>query len=86
LNQFNHVIKFTHLPAQCTIRIFGLAGDLIRTLQKNDATSQISWDLLTDRGLPVGSGIYLFHVDAPGVGTKVGKVAIFLEKERLNTF
>ncbi|MGH7742207.1 MAG: hypothetical protein ACRENS_09315, partial [Candidatus Eiseniibacteriota bacterium] len=86
LNQFGRVVKFTHLPAACTLRIFNLAGDLVRTIQKNDNTSQISWDLLTENGLPVASGIYLFHVDAPGVGTKTGKVAIFMEKERLNTF
>jgi len=86
LNQFSRVVKFTHLPAVCTLRIFNLAGDLIRTIQKNDNTSQISWDLQTDRGLPVSSGIYLFHVEAPGTGTKTGKVAIFMEKERLNTF
>jgi hypothetical protein len=86
LNQFGRVVKFTHLPAVCTVRLFSLAGDLIRTITKNDNSSEVSWDLLTDRGLPVSSGIYLFHVDAPGAGTKVGKVAIFMEKERLNTF
>ncbi len=86
LNQFSRVVKFTHLPASCTIRLFNLAGDLVRTIRKNDNSSQISWDLLTERGLPVSSGIYIFHVDAPGIGTKVGKVAIFMEKERLNTF
>ena len=86
LNQFNRQLKFTHLPAQCTIRIFNLAGDLVRTLDKNDSSSQAIWDLETGRGLPVGSGIYIFHVDAPGIGTHVGKVAIFMEKERLNNF
>lgn len=86
LNQFNHVMKFTHLPVQCTLRIFNLAGDLIRTIEKNDNTSQVTWDLLTDHGLPVASGIYIYHVTAPGVGTKSGKVAIFMEKERLNAF
>jgi hypothetical protein len=86
-NQFNRVVKFTHLPARCTIRIFNLAGDLVRTLQKDDAnSSQTEWDLLTTASLPVASGIYIFHVDAPGFGTHVGKVAIFMEKERLNTF
>jgi hypothetical protein len=87
LTQFNRVVKFTHLPARCTIRIFTLAGELIRTLEKNDAsTSQLSWDVETASSLPVASGIYIFHVDAPGIGTHVGKVAIFMEKERLNTF
>ena len=50
LNQFGRVVKFTHLPVACTLRIFNLSGDLIRTIQKNDNTSQISWDLLTDEG------------------------------------
>ena len=86
LNQFNRQIKFTHLPARCTVRIFNLAGDLIRTMEKNDNSSQLIWDIETSRGLPIASGIYVFHVDAPGVGTHVGKVAVFMEKERLNNF
>src|SRR5262249_33120220 len=53
LNRFNRVLKFTHLPARCTIRLFNLAGDLVRTIQKNDDTSQASWDLNTSNGLPV---------------------------------
>ncbi|NOT32546.1 MAG: hypothetical protein HOP12_00060 [Candidatus Eisenbacteria bacterium] len=85
-SQFNRELKFTHLPASCTLRIYNLAGDLVRTLQKNDATSQLTWNLETNRGLPVGSGIYVFHVDAPGIGSHVGKVAVFMEKERLNNF
>lgn len=85
-DQFNRVVKFTHLPAHCTIRLFSLGGDLVRTIEKNDATSQAVWDLTTDRSLPVASGIYVFHVDAPGIGSKVGKVAVFIEKERLNNY
>jgi hypothetical protein len=85
-NQFDKVVKFTHLPAECTVRIFTLAGDLIRTIRKNDSTSQLTWDLLTDNQLPVASGIYVYHVTAPGVGETTGKVAIFMEKERLNNF
>ncbi len=85
-DQFNRVVKFTHLPQRCTLRLFNLAGDLVRTIVKDDGTSQVSWNLETNSGLPVGSGIYVFHVDAPGIGTKVGKVAIFVEKERLNNY
>jgi hypothetical protein len=85
-NRFNRVLKFTHLPARCTIRLFNLAGDLVRTIEKNDNTSEVIWDLETNHGLPIGSGVYIFHVDAPGVGSKHGKVAVFMEKERLNTF
>ncbi len=85
-DQFNRVLKFTHLPERCTIRIFTLAGDLVRTLQKNDTTSLLEWDLETENQIPVGSGVYIFHVDAPGAGTTTGKFIVFMEKERLNNF
>jgi hypothetical protein len=39
LDQFNRQIKFTHLPAQCTVRLFTLAGSLVRTIQKNDGST-----------------------------------------------
>ena len=86
LTQFARVVKFTHLPAQCTIRLFNLAGDLVRTIEKNDGTSQATWNLQTENGLPIGSGIYVYHITAGSLGTKVGKVAIFMEKERLNNY
>ncbi len=86
LDQFNRVVKFTHLPPRCTIRLFSLAGDLVRVIEKNDGTSQATWNLETNNGLPVGSGIYVFHVEAPGIGNKIGKVAVFVEKERLNNY
>lgn len=87
LNSFNRVIRFINLPEQCTIRIFSLAGDLVRTLQKTDRTSSIlDWNVLTDNQLPVGSGVYIYHIDAPGVGTTFGRMVVFMEKERLNNF
>jgi len=92
LNQFEHVVKFTRLPAQATIRIFSIAGDLVRTLEKTDGKSSfLEWDLLTERRLPVGSGVYIYHVtgkDASGrtLGEVTGRMAVFVEKERLNTF
>jgi len=86
-NQFNRQIRFTNLPASCTIRIFNLAGDLIRTLQKTDPnTSLFTWDVLTENQLPVGSGVYIYQVDAPGVGQVHGRMIVFMEKERLNNF
>lgn len=84
LNQFDRVIKFTGLPEECTIRIFNLAGDLIRTLEKDDPNSAIlEWDAQTKSGLPLASGIYIYHVDAPDIGTTFGKMGIFTEREQL---
>ncbi len=87
-NQFNRVLRFASLPPRkVTIRIFNLAGDLVRTLVRDDATEgTVDWDLLTDRGLPVASGIYFWVAEVDGAETQKGKLAVFVEKERLNTF
>jgi hypothetical protein len=80
-------MRFHHLPATCKITIYNLAGDLVRTISKDDATTALAyWDMLTDLGLPVASGIYIYVVDAPGFGTKIGKVAVFTEAEVLDIF
>jgi hypothetical protein len=87
LNQFARVVRFINMPEQATVRIFNLGGELIRTLHKTDpTTSLLNWDLLTENQLPVGSGVYIYHIDAPGVGTTFGRMVVFMEKERLNNF
>jgi hypothetical protein len=85
-NQFSRKIRFLNCPAQCTIRIYNLAGQLVRTLTKNDpTTSVVEWDVQTANDLPVGSGIYIAHVDSPA-GASIVRVVVFMEKERLNNF
>ncbi len=37
--QFDKLIKFTHLPDECTIRIFTVAGDLVRTIRHNASSN-----------------------------------------------
>jgi hypothetical protein len=86
-SQFARQIRFMNLPATCTIRIFNLSGDLVRTLHKTDSSTSIfTWDVLTDNQLPVGSGVYIYQIDAPGVGQTHGRMIVFMEKERLNNF
>ncbi len=72
-------IHFTHLPAVCTIKIFNVRGQLVRTLDHN--TPAISngteiWDVRSKDNLDVAYGVYVFHVDAGKVGQKIGKFAI----------
>jgi len=87
LSQFARKIKFVNCPAQCTIRIFNLSGQLVRTLEKNDpSTSIVEWDTETRNGLPVGSGVYIFHVRAADGSESTGRLIVFMEKERLNNF
>ncbi len=71
-------IDFVHLPMKCTIKIFTINGKLVQTLEHDaphDDGSE-SWNLVTKDGLDVAWGTYFYHIDAPGVGEKVGKFAI----------
>ncbi|HUI31643.1 MAG TPA: hypothetical protein VLX91_15650 [Candidatus Acidoferrales bacterium] len=73
-------ISFINLPAKCTIRIYTIAGALVKTLRKDDSNlnngGATTWDLVSDDGMDIAYGVYLFHVDAPGIGNYIGKFAI----------
>jgi 5-hydroxyisourate hydrolase-like protein (transthyretin family) len=71
-------IQFIRLPAQCTIRIFTIAGQLVKTLRKESTSTDgsLAWDLVTEDGMDIAFGLYLYHVDAPGVGEHIGKFAV----------
>ena len=87
-DKVSRFITFNHLPTRATIRIFNLAGALVRTIEKNDATTQFQrWDLQNENGLPVASGLYIVFIDMPDVGTtKTLKVAIIQEQQFLKFF
>ncbi|BDQ02900.1 hypothetical protein [Ignavibacterium sp.] len=71
-------IDFINLPNQCTIRIYTITGQLIKTLYKDSGylDGTISWNLVTDDGMDAAYGVYVYHVDAPGVGEYIGKFAL----------
>ncbi len=64
VSQLVDQVRFTNMPNQATIRIFTVAGTLVRTLEKNSASASFPWDLTTEEGLPVASGMYIIHVDS----------------------
>ncbi len=70
------VVEFRNLPPQCTIRIYTILGELVKTIDKNDNTSMASWDLLSYEGQRIAYGVYIYQVDAPGVGQKIGRLAV----------
>ncbi len=80
------VLKFTHLPEEVTIRIFNLAGQLIKTLYKNSPINELQWNLRNEANLRVASGMYIAHVEAPGIGEKVLKFAIVQREERIDRY
>ena len=71
-------VYFVNLPAKCTIRIYTVRGYLVQTLI-HDATvdnGQEPWNLVSKDGMDIAYGIYIYHVDAPGIGEKIDRFAI----------
>lgn len=55
-------LQFINLPNQCTIYIFTLDGDLIKTIKHDSNFGTATWDLRTDGGREISTGIYLYVV------------------------
>ncbi|MBL7891003.1 MAG: hypothetical protein JNL63_00125, partial [Bacteroidia bacterium] len=72
-DQADNRIKITNLPEKCTVRMYTLSGTLIRTFKKDDPKTSLDWDLKNQANIPIASGMYIIHVDAPGVGEKILK-------------
>ncbi len=87
LEQQDRRIWFINLPAEATISIYTLDGDLVRTIEHrwprpqngetylSDYSSRAAWDLITRNTQAVTSGIYLYVIESP-VGTQSGKIVI----------
>ncbi|MBI4535097.1 MAG: T9SS type A sorting domain-containing protein [Ignavibacteriae bacterium] len=86
-SRFQRFITFNHLPQRAEVRIFNLAGALVRALMKDDATQFLNWDLNNQTGLPVASGIYIAYINMPEIGaTKTMKLVIIQEQQYLDNF
>ena len=71
-------IQFRNLPAECIIRIYTVSGELVQTIFHNTSidNGMVAWDLLTKDNLSVSYGIYIYHIEAPGIGEHIGKLAL----------
>ncbi len=71
-------IWFTGLPARSSIRVFNLGGDLVQTLHHDDPDSGTeSWDMLSDPGRAIASGLYIYVVEDLETGdVERGKLVI----------
>ena len=71
-------IEFRNLPANCTIRIYTVTGEFVKDLVHDGNINEgiVTWDLRNSSNLEIAPGLYIYHVDGPGVGTFIGKFAI----------
>jgi hypothetical protein len=89
-NRFVRFVTFNNLPRKAKVRIFNLAGQLVRTLDKDDASQFTRWDLNNQSNFPVASGIYIAHLEltlsSGELVTKILKLAIIQEQEVPDTY
>jgi hypothetical protein len=87
--QLDNRIKVTNLPPKCTVSIFTMSGALVRKFNRDvgsnnsagtvfsqakpNTETSLDWDLKNHKGIPIGSGMYLIHVEAPGLGERTVK-------------
>lgn len=72
-NRLDTRVKITNLPDRCTVTIYNVSGKMVRQFRKDNQITSLEWDLKNTKGIPVASGVYLIHVDVPGVGEKIVK-------------
>lgn len=71
-------IDFRNLPREATITIFTMSGRQVKVIRHAAGSDQsfATWNLQSDDGLDVAFGVYMYHVDAPGIGSRVGRFSI----------
>lgn len=83
-NQFENIVKVTNLPSRAIVTIYTLDGKFIQqfdrdampgvnqqlnpALAESQVAPAIEWNLTNNKGIPVASGVYIFHISAPDLG------------------
>ncbi len=80
-NKYDRHITFSHLPQRAVIRIFNLAGHLVRKLEKDSPDQFIRWNMLTESNYQVPSGLYIVYIELSDLRrTKILKLVLFTEE------
>ncbi|MDM7926878.1 MAG: hypothetical protein QUS35_12780 [bacterium] len=78
LNQ-RRQIMFTHVPADCVIRVYTPSGVLVDRIDVDNGPEDgtVHWNLVSREGLEIAAGMYIYHVHSNATGRdKVGKFAV----------
>ena len=78
LNQRRRLM-FTHIPANCSIKIFTVSGIFVDEIIVSNEPENgiIHWDMLTRENLEIAAGMYIYHIESEMTGdSKLGKFAV----------
>lgn len=57
-------LLFQYLPDECTIRIYSLGLEIVKTIHHRSGGTE-QWDLLNEKGNLVASQLFLAHIESP---------------------
>jgi hypothetical protein len=77
-------VRITNLPTRAKISIFTLEGTVIHTINvdntgldtalgdetTNKKINSVDWNMTNFKNIPIASGVYLIHIDAPDLGVE----------------
>lgn len=72
-SRLDNRVKFINLPQRCNISIFTPNGTLVRRFRKDNPLTFLDWDLKNANSIPISGGVYICHIEVPGLGEKVIK-------------
>jgi hypothetical protein len=63
-------IQFVNLPPECTIYIFTVDADLVKTINHNSINGTEIWDLRSEGGREIAPGVYIYIVKSGDIEYK----------------
>jgi hypothetical protein len=78
-NEQQRRLMFTHIPANCRIKIFTVSGVLVDEIivEQEPSNGIVHWDLLSSENLDIAAGMYIYHVKSDVTSDeKIGKFAV----------
>ncbi|OGF44274.1 MAG: hypothetical protein A2231_02070 [Candidatus Firestonebacteria bacterium RIFOXYA2_FULL_40_8] len=73
---FEGKFKVINMPADCTMDVYNIAGEKVRSLVEPTNGGWIEWDGKNETGEEVSQGVYFYTVKAPDGSRKTGKVGV----------
>lgn len=80
------IVKIINLPQKASIKIYNMAGTLVKSIEKDNSSTIVEWDLKNNYQVPIAGGMYIIHVEAPGIGEKTLKWFGVLRPDDLSSF
>lgn len=68
-------LLFINIPPVCTIKIYTMSGDLVKTIHHTDGTSEEAWNQVTEYNQLIYTGVYLYAIESD-LGNKTGKFVV----------